>query len=72
MQVIVETSATAINAASTATAQAVAVAAEQMCKGGSTQAAAQAAAQATASATATGEQAVMHELHQEQFHLMLY
>lgn len=43
--VIVQTSATAINAASTATAQAVAQAAATVCNGGSVQAAAQSAAQ---------------------------
>jgi hypothetical protein len=51
--VIVQTSATSINAASKATADAVAAAANQVCQGGSVDAAANAAAQATATATAT-------------------
>lgn len=53
VQVIVTTSASALDAAASATAVAVASAAEDVCRGGSVPAASTAAANATASATAT-------------------
>jgi len=59
--VIAQASATAINAASTATSQAVAKAAASVCNGGDVNAAAQAAATATAAATG-GPARVHHAL----------